>query len=424
MQLVEHHRISRSDPRFAALDAAAFASKNLYNVALYTTRQAYIFRGERIPYPRLAHELRTQATYRALPAKVSQWVVKQVCAAWDSFFAARAVYARDPSRFVGRPKLPQYKAKDGRNLLTYTIQALSRVALRRGIVTLSGVAVEIPTQQTRIAQVRVVPRGTHYAVEVVYEQEVQPADVNPTWSAGIDLGVSNLVAIATSKPGVAPCLVNGRPLKALNQAYNKARARLQAKLPKGRSTSRQLAALTDARNRRVRDYLHNASRAIITWLLQERIGTLIIGHNPDWKQGVRLGRRTNQTFVSIPFARLIAMLTYKAELVGIRVITHDEAYTSKCSFFDGEPVGKRTTYMGKRLHRGLFRTASGRRVNADINAAYNQISNVAPDAFGPGRRGAVVAPGRIALPNRQVASYNAMLLDTIVAPSQTCTRWP
>ena len=293
--------------------------------------------------------------------------------------------------------------KDGRNLLTYTIQAISRVALRRGVITFSGLDVAVPTQQTRIAQVRVVPRGT-YAVEVIYAQDVQPADVNPAWSAGIDLGVSNLVALATSKPGVTPGLVNGRPLKAINQAYNQARARLQAKLPAGRHTSRQLDALTDARNRRVRDYLHHASRAIIPWLVQARIGTLIIGHNPDWKQGMTLGRRTNQTFVSIPFARLIQMLTYKAELVGITVITHDEAYTSKCSFFDAEPVGKHRSYAGKRVRRGLFRTASGQRVNADINAAYNQIANVAPDAFAPGRRGCVVQPDRIALPNRKHAS--------------------
>ena len=404
MQLVEHTRINRSDPRFAALDAAAFASKNLYNVALYTTRQAYIFRGAVIPYAWLAKELRTHEAYRALPAKVSQWVLKQVCAAWNNFFAARAAYTRDPSRFLGRPKLPQYKAKDGRNLLTYTIQAISRVALRRGMITFSGLNVEVPTQQTRIAQVRVVPRDTHYAVEVVYAQDVQPADDNPAWSAGIDLGVSNLVAIATSKPGVTPGLVNGRPLKAINQAYNQARARLQAKLPAGRHTSRQLDALTDARTRRVNDYLHNTSRAVVNWLVTERIGTLIIGHNPDWKQGITMGRRTNQTFVSIPFARLIQMLTYKAELVGITVITHDEAYTSKCSFFDHELVGKRTTYAGKRIHRDLFRTASGQRVNADINAAYNQIANVAPDAFGPGRRGCGVQPGRIALPNRKQAA--------------------
>ena len=401
MQLVEQTRITRTDPRFAAIDAAAFASKNLYNVALYHTRQAYIHRGEVIPYARMAKQLKGHEVYQALPAKVSQWVLKQVAAAWASFFAARKAYAADPSRFQGRPRLPKYKAKDGRNLLTYTIQAISEVALRRGLIAPSGLGVELPTQQTRLQQVRIVPRGTHYDVEVVYEQAVTPADVNPEWIAGLDLGVDVLAAIATTKPGVAPRLVNGRPIKSINQAYNKTRARLQSKLPQGRYTSRQLDAITNARGRRIRDYLHNASRAIVNWLVQERIGTLVIGYNAEWKQGINLGRRTNQTFVGIPFARFIAMLTYKAELVGIHVITLPETYTSKCSFLDGEPVGKHERYAGRRVRRGLFRTASGRLVHADVNAAYNQIGNAAPHAFGPGRSGCVVQPVSITLTNRR-----------------------
>jgi putative transposase len=404
MQLVEQTRISRSDLRFAAIDGAAFASKNLYNVALYHTRQAYIYHGEVIPFARMARELKGHEAYRALPAKVSQWVLKQVAAAWANFFAARKAYAADPSRFQGRPRLPKYKAKDGRNLLTYTIQALGKVALRRGIITPSGLNIALPTQQTRIQQVRIVPRGTHYDVEVVYERDVTPGDVNPEWIAGLDLGVDVLAAIATNKPGVAPRLVNGRPIKSINQAYNKARARLQVKLLQGRHTSRQLTALTDVRGRRIRDYLHNTSRAIVDWLVAERIGTLVIGYNAEWKQHIKLGRRTNQTFVGIPFARFIAMLTYKAELVGIRVNTHPEPYTSKCSFFDGEPVGKRDAYVGRRVRRGLFRTASGRLVHADVNAAYNQIANAAPDAFGQGRSGCVVQPVRIVLTNRKAAS--------------------
>jgi putative transposase len=325
--------------------------------------------------------------------------------------AARKAYAADPSRFVGRPKLPRYKPKDGRNLVTYTIQAISRPMLRQGIIKLSGLDVEVPTKQRRVQQVRVVPRGTHYAIEVVYEQDVRPTDLNAAWVAGIDLGVDNLAAIATNKPGVTPRLVNGRPLKSINQAYNKARARLQARLPDGRHTSHQLAALTDARNRRVRDYLHNASRAIVNWLIHEHIGTLIIGYNPGWKQQVTLGRRTNQTFVGIPFAHFIQMLSYKAALVSIQVITREEAYTSKCSFVDAEPVGKREQYAGKRMRRGLFRTAGGRLINADVNATYNQIVNVAPDAFGPGRSGCVVEPVLLALPNRQHQRTNPVLVS-------------
>ena len=79
MHLVERHRIDRHDPRFAAIDAAAFASKNLYNATNYLVRQAYILRAERIRYSALARQMQVTAPYRALPAKVSQWVLKQVC---------------------------------------------------------------------------------------------------------------------------------------------------------------------------------------------------------------------------------------------------------------------------------------------------------------------------------------------------------
>ena len=74
------------------------------------------------------------------------------------------------------------------------------------------------------------------------------------------------------------------------------------------------------------------------------IGTLVIGKNEGWKQAVKMGKRTNQNFVQIPHARFIEMLTYKAEFVGIKVITTEESYTSKCSFLDDEPVC-RLTYL-------------------------------------------------------------------------------
>ena len=45
MRLVEQHVIKRTDPRFVPIDAAAFASKNLYNAANYELRQAFIFQG-------------------------------------------------------------------------------------------------------------------------------------------------------------------------------------------------------------------------------------------------------------------------------------------------------------------------------------------------------------------------------------------
>ncbi len=411
MRLVEQHRIDRHDPRFAAIDAAAFASKNLYNAANYLLRQAYIFHADRIHYPALARQMRQTEPYRALPAKVAQWVLKQVCGAWDSYFAALSAWKADPSRFLGRPRLPKYLDKQGRNVLTYTIQAISRPLLRLGIVQPSGLPIQVQTRQTAVQQVRIVPHGTHYTIEVVYEQPITPAPLDGALVAAVDIGVNNLTALTANLPGFVPRLINGRPLKALNQFYNKRRAQIQAQLPQGQHTSRRLNAITDKRNRRITDYLHNASRAIINLLVQHRIGTLIIGHNPDWKQRVRLGRRINQTFVFLPHARFIAMLRYKAELAGIRVIVREEAHTSKVSFLDDEPVQHHAHYAGKRIARGLFRASDGRLINADVNGAYNIGRKAAPDAFGPGGRGWVVQPVSLVLPNRQRQRANPALVS-------------
>jgi transposase len=243
MQLVEQHRIDCYDPRFAAIAAATFASKNLYNAALYVRRQAYIFENQRIiSYTDLDKQMQSTVEYRALPAKVAQWVLKQVCAAWDSYFAAVAEWQVHPDKFKGHPKLPKYLAKDGRNLVVYTRQAISRDPKNAGWVVPSGVAIRVATQHSyaEIAQVRLIPKATHYVVEVIYEREPEQPALDPTLIASIDIGVNVLAAITANKPGFTPLLVNGRPLKSCNQGYNKRRARVQAHLPADQFTSRAL----------------------------------------------------------------------------------------------------------------------------------------------------------------------------------------
>jgi putative transposase len=159
----------------------------------------------------------------------------------------------------------------------------------------------------------------------------------PALHASVDLGVNNLATIASDKAGFMPRIVNGRPVKSINQFYNKRKAELQRKLGKTGTTT-QMERLTAHRTRQIDHYLHTASRRIIDLLVVEGIGTLVIGKNPLWKQEANLGRRGNQNVVSIPHARFIAMLTYKAELVGIQVLVTEESCTSKASFFAGDPL--------------------------------------------------------------------------------------
>lgn len=396
MQLVEQHCIKRNDPRFKVIDEASFASKNLYNAALYEIRQAFIKRGYRIFYPELYHLMKSHEAYRALPAKVAQQVLKLLDKNWTAYQEALKAYQDDPTKFQGRPKMPRYKDKQkGRNVLIYTIQAISSKGLKRGGITPSGLPIEVPTKQTNVAQVRIVPRDNHYVVEVIYEQ-AEKQYVYPDFVAGIDIGLNNLATLTSNKSGFVPRIVNGRPVKSINQYYNKERARLQSCLPEKQYTTRHLDRLTTKRTRRITHYLHAASKAIIDLLEVEHIGVLVIGKNPEWKQEANMGKRNNQNFVSVPHARFIEMLSYKAKLVGIQVKLTEESYTSKCSFLDNEPVRKHERYEGKRIKRGLFRTQYGRLINADVNGAYNIIRKVAPKAF-EGVEDVVVHPRSLAV---------------------------
>jgi putative transposase len=329
---------------------------------------------------------------------------------WRSFRAAHKEWHEHPEKFTGRPKIPGYKHKEkGRNMLIYDMQAISKRALKRGKIAPSGLGIEIPTKQTResIDQVRIILRGSCYVVEVVYRKAENQAAVDPSVVAALDLGVNILAAVTSTKTNFQPLLINGRPLKSLNQHYNKQRARHQSRLSsENRFTSRQLDRITTKRNRRVNHYLHTASRRIIDTLVKEGIGTLCIGKNRYWKREVEMGKKKNQQFVQIPHARFIEMLTYKAQLVGIVVQVREESYTSKASFLDLDAIPtydpKRTEkpkFSGKREKRGLYRAKNGRRINADVNGSYNILRKAFPDSFlgGQGIVGAAVHPRRLAV---------------------------
>jgi putative transposase len=393
MQLVEKHIIQRTDPSYAIIDAACFASKNLYNVALYEIRQAFIQHGEYLNYSVMDKRMQNHEAYKALPAKVAQQVLILLERNWKSFFEANAAYKQDPSRFRRRPQLPKYKHKtEGRNVLVYTMQAVSRGkrTLQRRIIQPSGLPMQVKTQQdpSRITQVRIIPKPGFFVVEVIYEQEPQPTAVDPHLIAGIDPGLNNVVALTSNKLGFVPVVVNGRGIKSTHQFYNKRRAQLQKSLGYPGSTPR-MEKLTNKRNRRIDHDLHTISRFIVEVLVAEGIGTLVIGRNEGWKQEINLGSRTNQNFVQVPHARLIQMLTYKAEQRGIRVLITEESYTSKASFLDRDPLpayhkGDTTSHVfsGKRIERGLYQARDGRLINADCNGSANIVRKVAPDAFG------------------------------------------
>ncbi len=105
--------------------------------------------------------------------------------------------------------------------------------------------------------------------------------------------MNNLATVTSNKKGFQPLIINGRPVKSINQFYNKKKGKLQSELKDTKSSNR-IKRLSTKRNLKIDDYLHKTSRYIINHLIVNQIGILVIGNNPNWKQGINLGRKNNQ----------------------------------------------------------------------------------------------------------------------------------
>ncbi|QBQ73661.1 transposase [Nodularia phage vB_NspS-kac68v162] len=381
MQLVEKHVIRKNHIFWKECDHLSLQSKHLYNSATYIQRHYFFETGKYYNSIDVYHQTKDLEAYRYLPTKVSKQIVRRVSEAWKGWQAALRDWFKHPEKYLSKPKMPGYKHKErGRNVVVYPIDSLSKPALTKGTIKLSQTNIEFPTKARNINQARIVPKLDHYVIEVVYTVD-DPVSSTGKYSAGIDLGLSNLMAITSNHPGIRPLLINGRPLKSINQFFNKRVAKAQSL-----EASKQVKALNGKRDRRIDNYLHTASRRVVDWCQLNEISQLIIGNNAGWKQDINIGKNNNQSFTKIPHAKLIHLLTYKAELSGIEVIVTEESYTSKASALDNDPLPTykaksefKPVFSGKRVKRRLYKTSAGQIINADTNGSLNIARKVIPN---------------------------------------------
>ena len=322
----------------------------------------------------LSWYLKGTEVYKDVPyATCSQICIQEKCREWKSFYRATAEYGKDPKKFKEHPHVPGYlNPKTGRGSLVITSQNFK--VDEAGNVTmpkfLSGI--HIRARHGNVRQIRIKIFKNSILISLMYEKEEK--QICGTKVMGIDLGVNNLLAAAWDSED-RPVIINGKPLKSINQYYNKAKAHMQkeAKIYNGKNSTKRMNKLTAKRNRKIKDYMHKASRKIVDMAVSSGVGLIVIGANHGWKQKVHMGNVTNQNFVSIPYKTLINMIEYKAKLEGIEVRIVSESYTSGTSFLDGEEPTKDYYDKSRRVKRGLFRSNNGILINADINAAYQMI---------------------------------------------------
>lgn len=424
MQLTERHIINNSHSLYKECDELCFKSKNLYNYALYLIKQEInkTIEEKEKGLRENIHYLNyydinkimiqtQQPDYVALPRKVSNQTLMALDRNWKSFFKSIRDYKKNSSKYYNTPKPPKYLHKIcGRFLTTYEKGAISKTYLKNNIISLSGTNIKLKTKQTNINQVRIVPLLDQYVIEVIYTKEdvIKLSDNQKYLS--IDLGINNLATITTNIKKIKPLIINGKPLKSINQYYNKHNSELKSILEKRnkKKQSKQLNKLTIKRNNKINDYLHKASRHIVSLAKEKEINTIIIGKNENWKQNSNIGKKNNQNFVNIPHSRFISMIRYKSEKEGINIILQEESYTSKASFFnlDEIPTYKKSleekySFSGYRVKRGLYKLKDDKRtINADVNGSYNILRKAIPNAFADGIEGFAVIPEIIKISNK------------------------
>lgn len=327
--------------------------------------------------------------YKTLMSQASQCTLQVLDRNWKSFFVTIKDWGKNKNKYLGRPKLPKYKKKNGRftwflkNNQTYIKDGRLYFRLR----VMNGYSFKTNVLG-RLISVRFVPNGSIYIMEIVYEVEVETDLKEPTNIVGIDLGVDNFVTM-TNNIGKQPIIINGKGIKSINQCYNKRKANIQSDLRKRnyKFWSNKLDTLTLKRNNRIKNFMHHASTYIVRYCKGNNIDTVVVGLNKTWKQDCVLRKKTAQTFQFIPYNMLIQQLEYKCKENNINFITTEEKYTSGTSFLDNELPTKENYNKKRRIKRGLFKSNEGRLINSDVNGSLQIIKKVFPDAFNYGIKG-------------------------------------
>ena len=387
----QQNLISPDSELKAILEFLCSESAKLSNCGTYFARQLFFKTGKIPSREELHKELGTHNQnlhYQAFYSDTAQQILTTVAESFKSYIGLlKGVKVGNLNQ---KPRLPGYR-KGGLALVTYTGRSvrlkdgLLRFPLGTKVKAWFGIdAFYLPAPSnldcSKIREYRILPRNGAFYLELIYKVEVEKPYLDPSKCLGIDHGIDNWLTCVSNLG--ASFIVDGLHLKSLNQFYNKQIANIKEGKRQG-FWSRKLATITEKRNRQVRDAINKAARLVINHCIENGIGTLVFGWNQGQKDGASMGKKTNQKFVQIPTGRLKDRISQLCEQYGIQFVETEESYTSKASFLDSDTLPtygekpERWKESGRRVQRGLYRSANTKYLNADCNGAANILRKVA-----------------------------------------------
>ena len=313
----------------------------------------------------------------SINSKIVQDIVRKLKSDWDSYWALFNLVKN--KQYDKQVNIPKYKKQY--NLVEYNNQVLSKKKLKLGFIGTDkmkqGIKISNSHKELHCKCFRIFYKNNNFVCELIYEKEINDQTSSTGKAASIDLGLENLFTVAFNynKKGIS---FKGTKLKSINQYFNKEKSKLQSLLPKNEYYSKRILHLFYKREEQLRNVIGYYSNRLIELLINEGISTLVIGHNKNWKDKINIGKVNNQNFVSIPFNKVIDIIKYKAEDLGIKCIEQEESYTSKASFLDNDNIptfnedeNQKHTFSGKRITRNLYQTKNNQIIDADLNGALN-----------------------------------------------------
>jgi putative transposase len=292
---------NKNHKAYKLFDDYCFKAKNIYNLANCTQRQLFVRGSPILQYVELSKELNKTDAFKDIGSNSAQMTLRLLDKDWKSFFIAIKDYSKHPNKYLGKPKLPKYKKKDGRHIFIMTNMQthIKEECLYFAFTPLKCLNNLFKTKvKDKLLQTRVVPKGSTYVLEIVYEAHVaEPKEFNNK-IVGIDLGVDNL-ATCVNNIGIKPIVMNGKVLKSINQYYNKKKAKLQSDLKKRhkKDWNNKLEKLQRKRDNKIDYYLHCVSKSIINYAEGLDVNTIVIGLNKTWKQESSMFKSANQNFI-------------------------------------------------------------------------------------------------------------------------------
>lgn len=372
----------------AILDFICSESNKLTNCAIYYGRQVWFKRHSYLGKFDLINEYKANPHYQVLHSQVAQQALLSVRESFKSFYELDKKYRK--GELEDKPKPPKYRKKGGLSVVSYPKQALklidNQIQIPLGLTVnrwfgIKNFSITMPSniKFEDIKELRILPRNGCFYAEFAYKVKPITTKLDPNLALGIDPGVNNWLT-CVSNLGTS-FIVDGKKIKSLNQWYNKIVSKLKEGKPQG-FWSERLAHITEKRNRQMRDAVNKAARIVIEYCISHGIGNIVFGWNKGNKNGINIGSQNNQTFVQIPTAKLKERISQLCQIYGINFLETEESYTSQSSFLDGDivpvfgnkPEGWKSS--GKRVFRGLFVTAKGIRINADLNGCANILNKV------------------------------------------------